>query len=194
MLKKIKNNFKHETKRRVVIKFILIFLIIILYFIFLANKYGTNEGLSITTLTWAFFVLCTPVADAGFLIDFPMRLITGIRMFYSEIIVWLFAIIISMYYSIASPEIFQTNLLTNIFGKIINNPFPYWSIIFISFIGTFFSIFFGDELIDTARHIHRKKHIKHKSKYYIIIAIFIIAATIIIYDLLLRNFGIEISS
>jgi hypothetical protein len=52
-------------------KFSLVLLIFLGYFIFIAKKYGLQQGLFVSTLSWSFFVLCTPVADAGFLLDFP---------------------------------------------------------------------------------------------------------------------------
>jgi hypothetical protein len=61
---------KHETKRHILIKFLLVLFVFIIYFGFIALK----DGFYVTILTWSFFVLCTPVADAGFLLDFPFRL------------------------------------------------------------------------------------------------------------------------
>jgi hypothetical protein len=56
-----------------VIKFLLLFTILIFYFAFISFKYGVKDGFAITLLTWSFFVLCTPIADAGFILDFPIR-------------------------------------------------------------------------------------------------------------------------
>jgi len=190
MLKEIKLHFIHETKRKATVKFLFLIAIIFAYFTFLSNKYGTSQGFSIIAISWSFFVLCTPIADGGFIIDFPIRLLPGLRMLYSEMLVWFIAIMLSIYFSIASPEIFQANILTKIFEKIIHNPFPYWIIILISLIGTFLSIYFGDELIDTAKHIHRSKYKKHKHKHHFIILTFLIAATIIFYDMIIKRMGI----
>ena len=46
-----------------------------LYFVYLVYEYGIEDGGMVTLLTWSFFVLCTPVADAGFLLDFPIPFI-----------------------------------------------------------------------------------------------------------------------
>lgn len=83
-MKKIKEKFnlKHETKKHTLRKFILVFLVLITYFLITSLKIGFREGISITLLTWSFFVLSTPIADAGFLLDFPIRLITKLRMVY----------------------------------------------------------------------------------------------------------------
>ncbi len=79
---------KHETKRDSLTKFILILLIFAAYFVFIMNEYGVGYGIAITALTWSFFVMCTPIADAGFLIDFPLRIIANVRMLHTEIVVW----------------------------------------------------------------------------------------------------------
>ena len=52
-------------------KFLLLIALFALYFLYLIYEYGIQDGGLVTLLTWSFFVLCTPVADAGFLLDFP---------------------------------------------------------------------------------------------------------------------------
>ncbi len=66
-------------------------------------------------LTWSFFVLCTPVADAGILLDFPLRLLFGIRMIVSELAVWALAIVLNLATLMLAPEYYQTTFLTRIF-------------------------------------------------------------------------------
>ena len=75
----------HETKRHSFIKFIGLVIIIALYFFFISVKLGTKDGIMVTILTWSFFVLSTPVADAGFLLAFPIRMFAGVRMIYTQI-------------------------------------------------------------------------------------------------------------
>jgi len=183
---------KHETKRDSLIKFTLLFLVLITYLIFVSLKFGHGQGFLITLLTWSFFVFCTPVADAGFLLDFPIRLITKIRMMHSEIAVWIIAFFINLYAFMVMPQIYQNTFLLKLFYHIIVQPFPYWSIILISGIGTFFSIHFGDEIMDVAIHSKRKEYHKHISKYQLILFIFIIVLIVILYDFLLKKMGINI--
>ena len=83
------------------------YLRVFFYFAFISYKYGLEQGFFVSLLTWSFFVLCTPVADAGFLIDFPLRLITKIKMFYAEIFVWLFAISLNFYAFFLKPKIYN---------------------------------------------------------------------------------------
>ena len=96
MKSKEKFNLKHETKKHTLRKFLFILLVIIVYFLLTSLKLGFKDGISITILTWSFFVFCTPIADAGFLIDFPIRLITKLKMVYTEIIVWIVAAIVNV--------------------------------------------------------------------------------------------------
>jgi len=182
----------HETKKSVLSRFLIILLILAIYFIFVSIRYGLNNGFMVTLLTWSFFVFCTPIADAGFLLDFPIRLITKIRMVFSEIFVWAIALIINIYALTFRKEIYQKTILLKIFKHILLNPFPFYSIIFLSALGTFLSIYFGDELIDVAKHKERKKYIKHKNKYKLIVVLFIIAVVIFFYEHLIKELGIKI--
>ena len=183
--------FIHETKRNVFLRFSFILLIVLVYFLFMISHYGIANGFSVTILTWSFFVLCTPIADAGFLLDFPIRFITGTKMIISEIFVWVISVALASYFFIYSPETFSYTVLLKIFEKILANPFPYWIIIIISMVGTFLSIYFGDELFDTIKHIHRIKHKKHKNKYRLILLLFFIILIVVIYNFLLKDFNIK---
>jgi len=184
--------FKHETKKNVLVKFLIIFSIVLIYLIFSMFRYGASNGLLTTILTWSMFVLCTPIADAGFLMDFPIRLLTNVRMIYSETIVWITAISLNVSGLFFYPSVYNNTALLKILRIIISNPFPYWSIIILSLIGTFLSIYFGDELIDVSLHKQRKKHSKHKKKHYTIIILFTITLVIIVYYHLIHSLGITI--
>ncbi len=182
----------HETKRNVLFRFLSILTIVLLYFIFMSYKYGINDGFSVTLLTWAFFVLCTPIADAGFILDFPLRVIAKIRMIYSEIFVWFVALSSIIFNLVFNIEIFDKTTILKLFKVILLNPIPYWIIILISMAGTFLSIYFGDELLDIARHKHRKKYQKHKNKHKIIIILFVIILLISFYFYMITKLGINI--
>ncbi len=192
IIKKTKFNLKHETKKHTLRKFILVLLILIAYLTITSIKLGFKEGISITLLTWSFFVFCTPVADAGFLIDFPIRLITRFRMVYSEMIVWSIAVIINLIYFITNSQIYNSTIILALFKQILTNPWPYWIIIILSGLGTFLSIIFADELMDVSKHHERKKYHKHISKYQLIIFAFIIIIIIVIYYFLIKQLGLSI--
>ena len=189
---KTKHLFQHETKRNVLSKFILVLLVFFGYFIFIAKKYGIQQGFFVSILSWSFFVLCTPVADAGFLIDFPVRLIVKLKMFTSELLVWTIAISLNLYTFFIHPEIYSKTPLLNFFKHILEQPIPFWLIIFISAVGTFVSIKFGDELLDKINHHERTSYHRHKKKFRFLIMFFLIGLALVLYDFLLKKMDIDI--
>lgn len=189
----MKHLLRHETKRNILIKFLLVLLVFLGYFIFIAKKYGLQQGFFVSTLSWSFFVLCTPIADAGFLLDFPIRLITKIKMFTSEIFIWIIAISLNLYAFFINPEIYARTKLLSFFKHILEQPFPFWSIIVLSAVGTFVSIKFGDELLDKTKHVEREHYHKHKKKFKLIIMLFLIVLTVVLYDFLLKKLGVDLS-
>ncbi len=182
----------HETKNLVLKKFFAVLAIVIAYFIFISFRYGVKHGFIVTLLTWSFFVLCTPICDAGLLLDFPIRLVARIRMIRSEIAVWALAITLNTASILFNPSVYETTMLLKLFKHILLNPVPFWSIIVLSCIGTFLSVYFGDELIDVARHEFREKYRKHIFKHRLIVVLFIITSVILLYYLLLKKFGIHL--
>lgn len=182
----------HETKRHHFLKYVLLLGVLLAYFLFVAKKFGPTDGLFISILTWAFFVFCTPVADAGFLLDFPVRLLTGLRMVYSEIIVWLAALAVTLLALVLEPVLFQQTLLLQVYWHVLNNPFPNMLIILVSGLGTFLSIYFGDELFDVSLHRERVKYHRHLSKYQLIVFVFVILLLLVLYEFILLKIGVEI--
>lgn len=187
-----KHLVQHETKQHVLIKFSFVLSIFILYFIFIATKYGVEQGFFVSMLTWSFFVMCTPVADAGFLIDFPLRLVLRIKMVIAEIFVWGLAVGLNIYAVLVRPEIYEKTKILVLFKNILYQPIPFWSIIFISLIGTFVSITFGDELLDKASHAERTIYKKQRGKHRILIMFFLFCIAFVLYDLLLNKLGIDL--
>lgn len=166
------NKKEPHPKKQVLYKFLLLCVLLVGYFVYLSLEYNLAIGGIAAILTWSFFVLCTPIADAGFLLDFPLRLLFGIRMFFSEIVVWGIAItvnLISLYYS---TEYYETTKLTALLHVILINPYPYWSVILLSGAGTFLSIRFGDEFMDVAYHKDRTFFHRHGFKHEIVILVF----------------------
>ena len=188
----VKHFYKHKTKRKVLIKFILVLSIFLAYLFFVIYKYGIEQGLLVSFLSWSFFVLCTPIADAGFLLDFPFRLITNLKMLYSELTVWFIAISLNIWVYLFHPQIYQKTSLLKIFHQILTQPIPFWIIIFISAIGTFASVVFGDELLDKIAHKDRQIYNKHKNKYFLVITFFLFFFALFLYKRLLASLGIEI--
>ncbi len=190
-------NFKQlhkiETHREVVVKFLLLLGVLILYFGYLSYEYGLLTGGIVAALTWSFFVLCTPVADAGFLLDFPIRLTLGIRMLYSEILVWGVAIFINLYALSYNSSAYDKTALTAMFREIITTPYPCWSIIFLSGTGTFLSIYFGDEMLDVFRHKDRVKYHQHAFKLKVIGILSLFILIFFAYYFLLNSMHINLN-
>ena len=182
---------KEYTQNHPFVKFLMVLLLFLSYLFFTMINFGISNGLMVTLLTWTFFVFGTPIADAGVLIDFPFRLITGIKMIYSEIFVWVIAISLNIYMLIFSSEIYAKTYLLTILKTILLNPFPFGLIILISLAGTFISVYFGDELLDALSNKKREKYKKHKNKHRVIIISFLITAIILVYYYMLKYLGIQ---
>ena len=182
-----------ETHKEVLYKFCLLLTILIFYFGYLSFEYGILEGGLVAVLTWSFFVLCTPIADAGFLLDLPIRLIFGFRMLYSEILVWVIAIIINGYAILYNQEAYDKTVLTALFKEIILTPFPYWSVFVLSGIGTFLSIYFGDEMLDVLRHRDRVKYHQHAFKFKLVGLVSLFILIFYAYYFLLKSLNIQIN-
>ncbi|MGH1398009.1 MAG: hypothetical protein ACRBCT_02230 [Alphaproteobacteria bacterium] len=185
---------KHQTKRERLIKFLLLLIVLLGYFGYLSWEYGLATGGLVAALTWSFFVLCTPVADAGFLLDFPVRLVTGVRMFVTEIIVWGIAILINVSALFLSPESYQNTFLTSLLHKVLTTPWPYWSIIALCGFGTFLSVRFGDEMMDVISHKNRDYHHQHGFKHKLIGMAALLFIVIGAYYHLISSLGVEIPS
>jgi len=182
----------HETKKKVLFRFLGVFLVVLTYFLYVAHRFGGGKGLSLTLLTWSFFVFCTPVADAGILIDFPVRLLTKVRMVYAEAVVWFIAALINAYTLFFHPSLYETTLLLTLLHHIFVTPWPFGLIMLLSALGTFFSIIFADELIDVAEDRHRKLHKAHRRKLKLIIMVALIVFILLLYDFLLQRMAVAL--
>ena len=183
---------KHPS-HQVWIKFVLLCLILSTYFFYLTYQYDLLTGGVASLITWSFFVLCTPVADAGFLLDFPLRVLFGIRMVLSEIAVWAIAILINIFSLMYFREIYETTLVTQTMEVILTTPFPYWLVILLSGIGTFLSIRFGDELMDVLHHKDRYFYLRHHFKHEIVLFLFFLFVLFGYYEII-STLGIDFES
>ena len=182
-----------QPKQQILIKFLLLSLLLVGYFAYLTYEYDLLTGGIAALITWSFFVLCTPVADAGFLLDFPLRLLFGIRMVISEIAVWAIAILINAVALLVFQEYYQTTLLTRLMAAILTTPYPYWAIILLSGIGTFLSIRFGDELMDVIHHKDRDFYHNHHFKHELLLLVFFLVVIFGYYELI-SSLGINLEN
>jgi len=188
---KLAHFHQHETKKSSLKRFSIAFTILIVYTAYLYFNFG-NDGIILGLITWSAFVMATPVADGGLLLDLPIRVFTGIRMVASEMIVWVVVISMNIYLLATQPDTYDKTAITHAFKQILQNPWPDWIIIFISLIGTFISLYFGDELLDVVFHKDREKYLKHRKWHRFIIAIFGFALFYIAYKYFLSFFGLKI--
>lgn len=139
----------------------------------LAYRYDVLTGGVAALLSWSFFVLCTPVADAVFLPDCPLRVVFGVRMIWSEIAVWGIAIAINLISLIFFSHFYEVTFITKTLKAIRIHPWPYWGVILLSAAGTFLSIRFGDELMDVSHQRERKFYPRHYFKHELILFAFL---------------------
>jgi len=178
-------------KKQLFYKFFLLCLLLLSYFFYVSIQYDFVTGGVASLLTWTFFVLCTPIADAGFLLDFPLRLLFGIRMLISEIIVWALAILINIVSLIYFVEYYETTKLTTLLHVILTTPYPYWGVVLLSAGGSFLSIRFADELMDVIHHRDRSFFHGNSYKHEIVIIVFFILIFIGYYELI-ASLGIDV--
>jgi len=171
--------------RQVWIKFVLLCVVLFSYFAYLSYQYDLLTGGVASLITWSFFVLCTPIADAGFLLDFPIRLLFGIRMVVSEIAVWVIAIAINVFSLMYLREFYGTTIVTQTMEVILTTPIPYGAVILLSGIGTFLSIRFGDELMDVLHHKDRHFYLSNHFKHELILFVFFLLVIFGYYELML---------
>lgn len=179
-----------KPRTQVFIKFALLCVLLFGYFGYLSYEYDVATGGVAALLTWSFFVLCTPVADAGFLLDFPLRLLFGIRMVVSEIAVWGVALGINAVTLFYGPHYYETTVLTDLLHTIFTQPYPYWAVILLSGFGTFLSIRFGDELMDVIHHRDRTFFHSHHFKHELVLFGFFLVVLFAYYELI-SSVGID---
>lgn len=121
--------------------------IISLVFLFLSfyMTHSFKTSILATFVVWSFYILCVPAYHGKFILGIPYKIITGKKFLYPERILWPLAIILNLvainYYN----YIYQTTIITHLFYQIISRPWPFWLIIVISSLGTFYKSFLGYE-------------------------------------------------
>lgn len=183
-------HIQHETHRETLLKFIALALILVGYFAYMSWKYDTSTGFVVSLLTWSFFVLCTPIADGGFILAFPVRLLFGIKMSVTQVVLWFVAIFINIFMLASAPDSYNLTFLTKLLKHILATPYPYWSILILSAAGTLLSIYFGDEMMDVTLHKDRVLHHRHGLKYRTVLVAGLGILTFVSYYYLLNSLDI----
>lgn len=185
---------KHEIHRESLWRFLALAGLLLAYFGYMSWKFDAVTGAGLAVLSWSFFVLCTPVADGGFIVAFPVRLLFGTRMFTTQIVVWVLAAVINVYALMMAPDSYEDTALTRLLYTILTTPWPYWSIPAISAAGTGLSIWFGDEMMDVSKHSDRQKYHAHGFKHRTLVVLALGVLTVLAYYHLLSDLGIELPS
>ena len=183
-------NIKHETHVETLLKFITLALVLVAYFLYMSWKYDASTGFAVALLTWSFFVLCTPVADGGFILAFPIRLLFGIKMSITQVALWFLALFINIFMLISESDTYDLTFLTRLLKHILTAPYPYWSILILSAAGTLLSIYFGDEMMDVTSHKNRAIHHRHGLKYRAVLVAGLAILTVVSYYFLLSSLNI----
>ncbi len=167
--------------------------IVVIYLLISVLQFGLKDGFIVTIVSWSFFVFCTPIADAGFLLDFPVRLVTGVRMLNTEIIVWAIAATVNVITLLSNPAIYQKTALLQLFYQIITKPWPLWLIILLSAVGTFVSIYLGDDAFDIVVSNNKLSMYKRdKIRIYFSAVIFILTGILYFALLYLTHINIKV--
>ncbi len=181
-----------QTHRESLWRFGVLVVLLAGYFGYMSWKFDASTGAVLAVLSWSFFVLCTPVADGGFVVAFPVRMLFGVRMVVTQIVVWFVAVGINVAGVLLVPEGYQDTALTRLLYSILTTPWPNWSILVISLAGTLLSIWFGDEMIDVADHSMRKKHHRHGFTHKMVMIVGFGILTVMAYYQILSNLGIMV--
>jgi len=182
---------KHATHKETILKFSALVALLVGYFLWMSMKYDASTGFGLALLTWSFFVLCTPVADGGFVIAFPVRLLFGVKMAVTQVVIWFVAVGINCVMLWKFRDSYSLTFLTSLLERILTVPYPYWSILIISATGTLLSIYFGDEMMDVTSHRDREKHHTHGMKLKILVTVGLGTLVVVAYYHLLSGLNIE---
>lgn len=159
------------------IKFIILLVLFILYYFYISTKIGFKNGIHSIILTWCSLVLCTPLSDAGFIIDFPLILFFNIPMVITQLFVFFLSIVIVLFYIFYSNliEHFKKTFVLKNFYKVLSIPYPWYFLILISQIGTFASVKIYDTIYFYFTEKNKKKNPFLTKKFIIVFSIFILS-------------------
>ena len=183
---------QHQTHTENLWRFLALIVLLVAYFGYMSWKFDAATGAWLALLSWSFFVLCTPVADGGFIVAFPVRLLFGTRMLFTQIVVTFVAIAINIAALSIAPSSYDDTALTRLLHTILTTPWPYWSILAISAAGTGLSIWFGDEMLDVTTHAERNIHHRHGIKYRVLLIVGLTLLTTLAYYKLISDLGVKV--
>lgn len=169
-----KENEKQKTYLRIYDCIVLLFLITLITYI---SYNGYVVGCIKSLFIWGFFVLCTPIPEAGLIITLPLKRYLNVPMHITQIIVSLCALGILTYFYIYEKNIIKSYKIGKLFMELI--ALKYFSIIILSILSSIYTSNLIDNFIN---------HYIHKDKInYLYLKITIIVLCIIVYIYLLNS-------
>ncbi|MFH1831241.1 MAG: hypothetical protein ABH827_00415 [bacterium] len=107
--------------------------------IYLIISFGLGKGFYLMLLSWSLYILCLPAAHGQLLIGYPVYALFRVS-FYIEAYLWLIAVLFNLYTYFCVPGAYMSFAPTHLLFRIISAPNPYWLIIAISALGTFYNV------------------------------------------------------
>lgn len=161
--------------------YLYIYDVLVILFLFLLMFYiiynGYVKGCVMGIFTWAFFIICTPIPEAGLLITLPLKRYFNISIHISQIFVSLIALSILSYLYLNENKTINKCILGKLFIFLIN--YKYYSVIIISILCSIFTSEFIDNIIDNYINKEKINNIHFKLGF--------IAFLIIIYSILMNS-------
>ena len=156
----LEKNQKNKTYLYIYDVIVILFILLFIFFIFYNGLYkGTIKSLFI----WAFFVLCTPVPEAGLLISLPVKRYFNIRMDICQTFVSLLALFMIFYFYYTDKKVINTNFIGKLFNGLVK--YNYYIIMILSVISSILTSNLIDNIInyyifdDNINHLYLKSSI-----------------------------------
>lgn len=141
------NNDKNENKNNTYLYIydgiVILFILLLIFFVFYNGLY---KGCLKSLFIWAFFVLCTPIPEAGLLISLPLKKYFNIRMDICQTFVSLLALVMILYFYYNNKNIVKTNYIGTLFIGLMN--YRYYSIIILSVLSSILTSNLIDNIIN----------------------------------------------
>lgn len=173
---KDKDDLEKKTYLYIYDSIVLIFLLLLIFYIFYN---GYFKGCIKSLFLWAFFVICTPIPEAGLLFSLPLKRYFNIPMHICQVLVSVLALGMLFYFYSYEKKTIKTYLIGKLFLELIN--LKYFSIIIISIISSVFTSEFINNIIDN--YIDKKK-INYVEFKLILISIFVVFYSIMLNSLI----------
>jgi len=165
---------KHKTYLVIYDFIVLVFLIVLITYV---SYNGYVKGCIKSLFIWAFFVLCTPIPEAGLIITLPLKRYLNIPMYISQTIVSFCALVILSYFYIHEKNIIKSYKIGKIFIELIT--LKYFSIIILSVLSSILTSGLIDNFINHYIYKHKLNYLYTK--------IYIIVLCVMIYIYLLNS-------